>query len=65
MESTDKEKERTGCILNFSGGFDSLAALYLMPEDTKLVAIDFGGWFEREKEFFKQFHPYTLKTNFR
>ncbi|MBQ2801073.1 MAG: hypothetical protein IJF03_06770 [Lachnospiraceae bacterium] len=65
MESIDKHKERTGCILNFSGGFDSLAALYLMPEDTKLVAIDFGGWFEREKEFFEQFNPYTLKTNFR
>ena len=52
-------------ILNFSGGFDSLAAMYLMPSRTKLVAIDFGGWFEREAKFFRKFQPYILKTNFR
>lgn len=52
-------------ILNFSGGFDSLAAYYIMPDYTKLVAVDFGGSFQREAEFFKQFKPYTLKTNFR
>lgn len=52
-------------ILNFSGGFDSLAALCLMPADTKLVSIDFGSWFERERKFFEEFHPYILKTNFR
>lgn len=52
-------------MLNFSGGFDSLAAKALLPDDTKLVAVDFGGWFEREAKFFKQFEPYTLTTNFR
>lgn len=52
-------------ILNFSGGFDSLAAMYLLPEKTELVAIDFGGWFERESIFFERFRPHILKTNFR
>lgn len=52
-------------MLNFSGGFDSLAAKALLPDDTKLVAVDFGGWFEREAKFFKQFEPNTLTTNFR
>lgn len=54
-----------GIILNFSGGFDSLAAMCIMPKDTKLVAIDFGGWFQRETDFFLDFKPYILKTNFR
>ena len=58
-------EKRNSMILNFSGGFDSLAALSLMPSDTKLVAVDFGGWFDREREFFEKFKPYTLKTNFR
>ncbi len=52
-------------ILNFSGGFDSLAALCIMPDNTKLVSIDFGHWFTREKEIFSKFAPYTVKTNFR
>ncbi len=50
--------------LNFSGGFDSLAAYSLMPRDkTKLVSIDWGGHFFREELFFRRFSPYTLKTN--
>lgn len=28
--------------LNFSGGFDSLAALLLMPHNTNLVSVDWG-----------------------
>ena len=52
-------------MLNFSGGYDSLAAMCLMPKDIALVAIDFGGWFEREAEYFQRFNPYILKTNFR
>jgi len=51
--------------LNFSGGFDSLAALMTLPEDTKLIALDFGGNFQREADFFQRFQPTTLKTNFR
>lgn len=40
-----------GNLLSFSGGFDSFSAWRLMPDDTKLVSLDFGGWFEREAEF--------------
>ena len=36
-----------------------------MPNNTKLVAIDFGLGFEREENFFKNFNPYVLKTNVR
>ena len=51
-------------VLNFSGGFDSLAAYSLMPKErTKLVSIDWGGHFFREEMFFRRFNPYTLKTN--
>lgn len=53
-------------ILNFSGGFDSLAAVALLPSSkTVLVSVDFGGWFERETDFFKNFDPKILHTNFR
>lgn len=48
--------------LNFSGGFDSLAARSLVP-DADLIALDFGGRFSREREFFHRFEPYTLATN--
>lgn len=57
--------EKNAVVLNFSGGFDSLAAMSLMPKDTRLVAVDFGGWFERETDFFEKFSPYVLRTNFR
>lgn len=52
-------------ILSFSGGIDSLAAFYIMPEATKLVSIDFEDGYEREKNFFSKFNPYVLKTNVR
>lgn len=61
-------KQHQNCsntILNFSGGFDSLAALYLIPGNVNLVSVDFGGTFSRERNFFEKFCPYTLKTNFR
>lgn len=54
-----------GNILSFSGGFDSMAAKALMPDDTHLVSLDFGGWFTREAEFFKKFAPITITTNAR
>ena len=51
--TVDKEmRELSGTVLNFSGGFDSLAAHYLLPEDHKLVSLDFGGRFSRERNFF-------------
>lgn len=62
---TKQKKTRTSAILNFSGGFDSLATLALVPGNTKLVSMDFGGWFEREKEFFKEFDTCIVTTNFR
>ena len=49
--------------LNFSGGFDSLAALCLMPDQTKLVSMDFGGRFSRERAFFESFNPVIVSTN--
>lgn len=52
-------------MLNFSGGFDSLAAKAILPEETDLIAVDFGGWFEREQVFFRQFSPHVVTTNFR
>lgn len=58
-------KERQGIALNFSGGFDSLAALALLPRDAHLISLDFGGPFSREREFFQDFPTYTISTNFR
>jgi cyanophycin synthetase len=49
--------------LNFSGGFDSLAAKCIMPDDTSLVSMDFGGNFSRERTFFGNFSPCIVKTN--
>lgn len=51
-------------VLNFSGGFDSLAAYSLMPENSRrLVSLDWGGRFFREAEFFNRFNPCVLRTN--
>lgn len=55
----------SGNVLSFSGGFDSMAAKALMPDDSHLVSIDFGGWFTREADFFKKFEPITVSTNAR
>lgn len=54
---------REGHVLSFSGGLDSLAALSLMPDGTKLVSMDFGGRFARERKFFEKFSPITVETN--
>lgn len=56
---------REGTILSFSGGFDSIAAKSLLPENTHLVSLDLGGWFKREAEYFGRYSPITIKTNFR
>lgn len=60
-----RQTYRGGNVLSFSGGFDSMAALALMPDDTHLVSIDFGGWFTREADFFARFEPLTVSTNIR
>ncbi|MBO1029050.1 hypothetical protein IPU79_07605 [Micrococcus luteus] len=58
-----EEREGSGCVLNFSGGFDSLAARALMPSNTRLVSMDFGGRFAREREFFERFDTLRVSTN--
>lgn len=57
------EQPRHGNLLCFSGGFDSLAARALMPDDTRLVSMDFGGRFSRERLFFDFFDTLTVSTN--
>ncbi|MEV8182920.1 hypothetical protein [Specibacter sp. NPDC078692] len=54
---------REGHVLSFSGGFDSLAALSLMPDGTELVSMDFGGRFGRERTFFENFDTTIVSTN--
>lgn len=61
----EKSEYSDGNVLSFSGGFDSLAAKALMPENTHLVSMEFGGWFKREAAFFKRFSPITITTNAR
>lgn len=57
------QAQRNGVTLNFSGGFDSLSALCLMPKETNLVSMAFGGRFGREKGFFEKFDPIVVSTN--
>lgn len=64
-EKTTFQKDKYNNALNFSGGFDSLAVKYLLPEDTKLIAIKYGGRLERESDYFKKFEPYIIETNIR
>lgn len=49
--------------LNFSGGFDSLAALAFLPQNSSLVSMDFGGGFSREMQMINTFDAYIVKTN--
>lgn len=52
-----------GTVLNFSGGFDSLAAHFMLPEGHSMVSLDFGGRFGREQKFFREFSPIQIETN--
>lgn len=65
VETNLREVRKNGnsTTLNFSGGFDSLAAKSIMPDDTKLVSMDFGGPFSRERIFFEKFNPCIVSTN--
>ncbi|RMB61237.1 hypothetical protein [Tessaracoccus antarcticus] len=62
-QSSDPSGARRGNLLSFSGGFDSLAARALMPSDTKLVSMDFGGRFSRERDFFDRFDTLRVSSN--
>ncbi len=64
LSPPQKNIVKENIILNFSGGFDSLAAKLIMPSSkTKLVSMDFGGNFSREQRFFSQFDTCTVETN--
>ena len=52
-------------LLTFSGGFDSLAAKSLIPEDALLTSSRFLGNYEKEWEFFKDFDTGIVTTNMR
>lgn len=62
-KETRIESYRQGNLLSFSGGFDSLAAKFLMPRDTHLVSMDFGGRFARERQYFETFNTLCVSTN--
>lgn len=49
--------------LAFSGGFDSLMARDLLPADTALLSLDFGGRFSRERAMFSSFDSHVVGTN--
>lgn len=60
---TDRSREPgTAQALNFSGGFDSLAARLIMPE-AHLVSLDFGGRFARERPVYSRFPTHIVETN--
>ncbi|MDK8525516.1 hypothetical protein [Corynebacterium sp. MSK150] len=54
-----------GVALSFSGGFDSLAALSLLGDSARLVSIDFGTGFERERKYYSKFETAIIETNAR
>lgn len=49
--------------LAFSGGFDSLMARDVLPADTALLSLDFGGRFSRERAMFNTFDSHVVGTN--
>lgn len=65
VDETPAVTSSEGNILSFSGGYDSLCARNLMPKDTHLVSMDFGGWFARETDFFRSFDTLIVRTNLR
>ncbi|OZT76893.1 hypothetical protein [Salinicoccus roseus] len=62
-DASASKANRNNVTLNFSGGFDSLAALALMPRETQLVSMDFGGPFQREMPFIERFDTAICRTN--
>lgn len=51
--------------LNFSGGIDSLSAYYLLGDAVQNISIDFGGYFQREADWFREWPTYCIETDFR
>ena len=56
-------KTKNNHTLNFSGGFDSMAALAFLPKNSSLVSMDFGGSFNREMHMINKFNSHTVKSN--
>jgi len=54
-------------FLAFSGGFDSVAAHYLLKDiwPYSLGSVDYGGSFSREALFFSQFNTSVIKSDIR
>lgn len=52
-------------LLGFSGGFDSLAAKKILPDNTKCISIEFGGAFQRESDFFNKLDTTIIKWDLR
>lgn len=52
-------------FLGFSGGFDSLAAKQVLPNNTQCVSIEYGGAFQRESDFFKMLDTTIIKWDLR
>lgn len=52
-------------MLNFSGGFDSLAAMLTAGSELPMVSMDFGPPFEREERYFSSFRTNVCKTDLR
>ena len=65
LYSLDPRTPGSDTVLNFSGGFDSLAAVALLGDDNPKVSIDFGSRFERERKFFSKFDTAIVSTNAR
>ncbi|SDL33617.1 hypothetical protein [Lacicoccus qingdaonensis] len=58
-----ESKSRDKHTLNFSGGFDSLASLPFLPQNSSLVSMNFGGPFQRELAMIKKFDSHIVTTN--
>ena len=66
INNDDFINNRWKIALNFSGGFDSLSAKFLLDDYVELVSIDFKvDFLKNEANFLKKFSPYLIETNFR
>lgn len=64
--TVEPRRKGSRIALNFSGGFDSLAAYFLAPDEQLRCAVDFGGQFGRECDFFTTLAPdIVCKTDIR
>lgn len=69
VSSSDKESRITAenksdvQVLKFSGGFESLAAMYLIMNCGHLVSMDFGKQFSKELLILDKFDTHLVKTN--